>query len=127
MFKEYDISFYGKRYKEKPTGREIGEISRKLTANRLSYDFIAKRVGENGCVFDPIFYYGTCNSDIFVAYLLFVFFFDRVQIYFFFFTGWIIKLNLKHPLIILERTLNFILIFAMFYENLFKIFLADKF
>ncbi len=54
MFKEYDISFYGKRYKEKPTGKEIGEISRKLTANRLSYDFIAKRVGENGCVFDPI-------------------------------------------------------------------------
>lgn len=51
MFKEYDISFYGKRYKEKPTGKEIGEISRKLTANRLSYDFIAKRVGENGCVF----------------------------------------------------------------------------
>ncbi len=45
----------------------------------------------------------------------------------FFSTGWIIKLNLKHPLIILERTLNFILIFAMFYENLFKIFLADKF
>ena len=51
MFKEYDISFYGKRYKEKPTGKEIGGTSRKLTANRLSYDFIAKRVGENGCVF----------------------------------------------------------------------------
>lgn len=27
----------------------------------------------------------------------------------------------------LELSLKFILIFAMFYENLFKIFLADKF
>lgn len=72
MFKEYDISFYGKRYKEKPTGKEIGEISRKLTANRLSYDFIVKRVGENGCVFDPKVYNGTRKSDNFAAQQLFV-------------------------------------------------------
>ena len=117
MFKEYDISFYGKRYKEKPTGKEIGEISRKLTANRLSYDFIAKRVGENGCVFDPKVYNGTRKSDNFAAQQLFVIDIDE--------NGTFVDMNMRAerynlPLLFAYRTASwkpdsekFRLVFAM--------------
>ena len=45
-YKEYNISFYGKQYQNKPSGTEISKISKRLKPSCLSYDFIARRVGE---------------------------------------------------------------------------------
>ena len=52
-YKQYTVSFYGKQYTSKPQGKEAAQISNKLSTTSLTYDFLAKHVGEKGCSFAP--------------------------------------------------------------------------
>ena len=72
MIKEYMVSFDGHRHKKKPEGKEKGLISRNLSATTLTYDFLAKRVANDGCTFCPATYAGTRKNENFTGQQLFV-------------------------------------------------------
>lgn len=70
-YKEYNISFCGNRYKSKPSDDEISKISWNLSFRRLTYDFLAHRVGECGCTFAPAVFNGTRKTENFSEQQLF--------------------------------------------------------
>ncbi|MDE5771775.1 MAG: DEAD/DEAH box helicase family protein [Ruminococcus sp.] len=70
-YKEYNISFYGKQYKSKPSESEAAKISRNLSACRLTYDFLAHRIGECGCTFAPAVFNGARKTENFSEQQLF--------------------------------------------------------
>lgn len=70
-YKEYNISFYGKQYKSKPSGNEVSKISKNLTPYSLTYDFIAQHVGECGCTFAPAVFSDSRKTENFVEQQLF--------------------------------------------------------
>ena len=72
MHKEYTVSFDGHRYKKKPEGKEKGRISCNLSPATLTYDFLAKRLANDGCTFCPAVYDGSRKNENFVEQQLFV-------------------------------------------------------
>lgn len=70
-YKEYNVSFYGKQYKSKPSQSEAAKISRNLSACRLTYDFLAHRVGECGCTFASAVFNGKRKTENFSKQQLF--------------------------------------------------------
>ena len=64
VYKEYTISFYGKQYSRKPDSKEAGIITSKLKPATLTYEFLAQRVGEDGCSFAPAVFNGYCIREL---------------------------------------------------------------
>lgn len=70
-YKMYNVSFYGNRYRSKPSCDEISNISKKLSASSLTYDFLAERVGTQGCTFAPAVFNGSRRNGNFSEQQLF--------------------------------------------------------
>lgn len=70
-YKEYNISFYGKQYKSKPLDDKIPKISRNLSLRRLTYNFLAYRVGVCGFTFAPAVLNGKRKTENFSEQQLF--------------------------------------------------------
>lgn len=71
VYKEYTISFYGKQYSRKPDSKEAGIITSKLKPATLTYEFLAQRVGEDGCSFAPAVFNGSRRNENFIGQQLF--------------------------------------------------------